>query len=86
MEPRWYAPAMRDDPPNIQRTTVEIDMDALELARHDLGTTTTKDTVRAALMFVHQQVRLKRAADLIRSGAMNIVQPEDLAELRRVEP
>ncbi len=50
---------MGNDPPRTQRTTVEIDLDALELARRDLGTTTTKDTVGAALTFVHHLVQLR---------------------------
>jgi Arc/MetJ family transcription regulator len=39
------------------RTTIDIDDEALELAASELGTTTKKDTVNAALRFVASRRR-----------------------------
>ena len=64
------------------RTTVEIDLDAYEGARRVLGTTGFRDTVNEALRDVDRRARLQRAAAAIRAGGLNVVTPEDLAELR----
>lgn len=67
----------------LQRTTIELDVDELESAREILGTKTTKETVNRALREVTRAAALRRAAALVRQGDLNIVQPEDLPELRR---
>ena len=68
------------------RTTIELDVDALEQARELLGTTTIKDTVTEALREVVRMAKLKKAADLVRRGGLrelNIVHADDLPHLRR---
>ncbi len=67
----------------LRRTTVDLDFDALERARQILGTRTTKDTVNGALRELNRAAALRQAAALVRLGELDIVQPEDLAELRR---
>ena len=66
------------------RTTVELDMQAIERAQELLGTTTIRETIDRALHEVVRLRALQRAADLVRGGKLNLVTPEDLAELRRV--
>jgi Arc/MetJ family transcription regulator len=67
----------------IHRTTVDIDLDLYEEARAVLGTRGYRDTIEAALRETARRERLRRAADLIRSGALNLVTPEELEALRR---
>jgi Arc/MetJ family transcription regulator len=74
---------MKGTRPATQRTTVEIDAVELERARTTLGTRTTRDTVNRALREVNRHADLRRAAALVRAGALDIVAPEDLPELRR---
>ena len=62
---------------------MDLDVDELETAKHVLGTATTRDTINAALREVNRQAALRRAASLVRAGGLNIVQPEDLTDLRR---
>jgi Arc/MetJ family transcription regulator len=69
--------------PSVHRTTIDLDVNELQLARETLGTTTTKDTVNRALREVNRTAALRRAAALVRHGDLNIVQPDDLASLRR---
>lgn len=72
----------------IHRTTVELDMHALRRARDVLGTSTIRETIDRALHEVDRFAALRRAADTIRSGGLrelNIVRPEDLPDLRKVE-
>ena len=66
------------------RTTVDLDMQAIEQAREVLGTTTIRETIDRALNEVVRFQKLKRAADLIRAGNANLATPEDLTKLRRV--
>jgi hypothetical protein len=68
----------------IHRTTVDIELDAFEGAREALGTRGYRDTVNGALHAVTRAAALGRGAELIRAGGLNLVTPEDLAELRRV--
>lgn len=68
---------------NTQRTTLVIDLDELERAQNVLGTRTTRDTVNRALREVNRQAALRRAAALVRQGGLDIVEPEELTELRR---
>ncbi len=69
-----------------QRTTLTLDLDELKRARETLGTKTTRETVNQALHEVNRHADLRRAAALVREGGLNIVQPEDLPELRRPRP
>ncbi len=68
---------------NTHRTTLELDLVELRRAKKTLGTKTTRDTVNRALREVNRQADLRAAAALVRAGGLNIVQPEDLSELRR---
>ncbi len=65
------------------RTTIEIDREAFEGARRELGTRGYRDTVNGALNEVVRRAALRRGADLIRSGELNLATPEDIEELRR---
>lgn len=44
---------------------------------------TTNGTADRALREVDRQADLRRAAGFVRAGVLNIVQPDDLPELRR---
>lgn len=66
----------------IHRTTVDLDVAALERAREVLGTTTIRETIDRALHEVDRVARLRRGADLILAGDPGLVLPEDLAKLR----
>jgi hypothetical protein len=68
---------------NLQRTTLTLDLDQLKRAQGVLGTKTARDTVNQALREVNRQAALRRAAALVRQEGLDIVQPEDLPELRR---
>lgn len=68
---------------DVQRTTLVLDVDELRRAQRVLGTRTTRETVNQALHEVNRQAALRHAAALVRQGGLNIVQPEDLPELRR---
>ncbi len=57
----------------------------LEQAKHVLGTKTKRETVNRALREVNRMAALRRAADLIRAGGLNIIRPEDLPELRATQ-
>lgn len=65
------------------RTTIEIDRAAFDEARRELGTRGYRDTVNGALRDVVRRAALRRAADAIRSGELDLATPEDIAELRR---
>lgn len=67
----------------IKRTTVDLDLDALELAKEILGTRTTRDTVNTALRTVNRRAALARAAEMIDQGGFDIVEPGELAALRQ---
>jgi hypothetical protein len=69
----------------IRRTTVDLDLTELDAAKKTLGTRTTRDTINTALRQVNRQARLARAAALIAAGGLDIISPEELAALRRVE-
>lgn len=66
-----------------KRTTLEIDLVELQGAKTALGTKTARETVNRALHEVNRQAALRRAAALVRAGGLDIVQPDDLPELRR---
>ena len=71
------------DAQRTQRTTVEIDVDALQAAKAVLGTATTRETIDAALRQVDRRARLARAAALIASGGLETVAPQELDALRQ---
>jgi Arc/MetJ family transcription regulator len=68
---------------NVQRTTLDLDVDELERARAVLGTSTKRETVNQALREVNRMAALRRAAAIVRSGQLGVPDPEELAELRR---
>ena len=67
----------------MHRTTISVELDALKQAQRVLGTRGYVDTINGALREVARQDALRRAAALVRSGGLDDVAPEDLAELRR---
>lgn len=79
----YLAMAGTDRGTNTQRTTLVLDLDELERAQIVLGTRTIRDTVNRALREVNRQAALRRAAALVRQGGLDIVEPEELTELRR---
>ena len=66
-----------------QRTTVELDMRRVRRVQKMLGTKTMRETIDKALHEVERHETLRRGADVIRKGGLNIVRPEDLPRLRR---
>jgi len=70
----------------IKRTTVDLDLDELSAAREILGTQTTRDTINTALREVRRRAALARAAEMIALGGLDIIEPEELAALRRARP
>lgn len=67
----------------IRRTTVDLDLDELELAKKALGTRTARDTINSALRDVNRRARLQRAAKLVMDGALDVPTPDELAGIRR---
>jgi hypothetical protein len=66
------------------RTTVEIELEAYEEARRELGTRRYRDTINKALREIGRQAALRRGANLIREGKLELVAPDELAHVRRV--
>jgi Arc/MetJ family transcription regulator len=68
----------------VSRTTIDLDDDNLAAAARELGTTSTEDTVNAALEFVASRRRRAEAFDdpLI-WGTSDLADPEVRAEARR---
>jgi Arc/MetJ family transcription regulator len=67
----------------IHRTTIDLDLDALDRARELLGTNTIRETVDKALREVDRRAALREFADEIRAGRFHAPTPEELAEMRR---
>lgn len=67
----------------VKRTTVDLDVDEVARAKEVLGTTTTRETISAALRQVARRAALAEAAEYVASGRMQVVSPEELAELRK---
>ncbi len=67
----------------VHRTTVDIDVDSFDRARSALGTRGYRDTINEALREVARIVALRDGAALIRQGGLDVVEPEELGELRR---
>jgi hypothetical protein len=66
------------------RTTVDIELEAYEEARRELGTRGYRDTINQALREIGRQAALRRGANLIREGGLDVVSPEELAQMRHV--
>ncbi len=66
----------------VHRTTIDIEISPYERAREALGTRGYKDTVNEALRAVDRAAQLRRGADLIRAGGLDLTTPEELEELR----
>ena len=67
-----------------QRTTVELDMRKVRRVQKMLGTKTMRETIDKALHEVERHEALRRGADVLRKGGLNIVRPDDLPKLRQV--
>ena len=67
-----------------QRTTVELDMRKVRRVQKMLGTKTMRETIDKALHEVERHDALRRGADVLRKGGLNIVRPDDLPKLRQV--
>jgi hypothetical protein len=65
------------------RTTIEIEVPAFEGAREVLGTKGYKETVNEALRVVSRGEQLRRGAEQIRAGTLDLITPEQLEEQRR---
>jgi hypothetical protein len=72
-----------NDAATTHRTTIDIEVPAFEEAREVLGTKGYKQTVNEALRIVSRGEQLRRGAERIRSGALDLTTPEELAELRK---
>jgi hypothetical protein len=69
--------------PATRRTTVELDLAAVRRAQELLGTSTIHETIDRALREVDRRAALRAGADLIRTGRLDIVRPEDVPRLRK---
>jgi Arc/MetJ family transcription regulator len=67
----------------IHRTTIEIEVPAFEGAQKALGTAGYKETVNEALRVVSRGDLLRRGARAIRSGDLELIDPDELAKVRR---
>ncbi len=72
-----------DEAIRTHRTTIEIEVPAFEGAREALGTAGYKETVNEALRVVSRGELLHRGAELIRSGAFDLITPAELQRLRQ---
>jgi hypothetical protein len=70
-------------PDRTHKTTIEVEVEAYRRARSALGTRGYKDTVNEALKAVDRAARLRRGADLIRAGGLDLPTPDELEEIRR---
>jgi len=68
----------------IHRTTIEIEVPAFEGAQKALGTAGYKETVNEALRVVSRGDLLRRGARAIRSGDLELIDPDELAKLRQL--
>jgi len=67
----------------VHRTTVDIELDALEEAKVVLGTSGYRDTINGALREVARIQKLRRLADRIRSGDLDLLTPEEARRIRQ---
>jgi Arc/MetJ family transcription regulator len=80
---RYTAPPIKLTATQVHRTTVDIEVDALEEAKAVLGTTGYRDTVNGALREVARIQKLRRLADRIRSGELTTITPEEARAIRQ---
>jgi len=66
----------------LHRTTVDIDVEVFDRARVALGTRGYRDTIDEALRQAGRRAALRRTADAVRAGGLELVRPEDFADLR----
>jgi Arc/MetJ family transcription regulator len=66
------------------RTTIEIEVPAFEGAQKALGTAGYKETVNEALRVVSRGDLLRRGARAIRSGDLELIDPDELAKSRQL--
>jgi flagellar hook-basal body complex protein FliE len=71
-----------DMPPQMHKTTVEVDLNQLRKAQQNLGTHGFKETINRALEDVNQRAALARAAQYIAEGRMSVPTLEELWEMR----
>ncbi len=67
----------------MHKTTVEIDLDALEEAQRHLGTSGFKETLNRALEEVNAGARARQAAQYVAEGRMSMPTLEELREMRK---
>ena len=67
----------------MHKTTVEIDLDALQEAQRTLGTSGFKETINRALEEVNARARAGRAAQYVAAGRMSMPSLEELQEMRK---
>lgn len=65
------------------RTTIEIEVPAFKGAQKALGTAGYKETVNEALRVVSRGDLLHHGARAIRSGELELIDPDELAKLRQ---
>lgn len=68
---------------SIKRTTIDLDMNAVDDAMEILGTSSIRETVDVALREVARRKKLRELAELIRQGKLGAPTPEQLVEMRR---
>lgn len=68
----------------MHRTTIDLDLEAVEKSAEFLGTRGYKETVNAALRHVAREAELAAAAEYWRSGRLSLPSEEELREMRRV--
>lgn len=73
------APPRRKRAPSVRKTSFEVDFDKLEAARELLGTRTLTETVDAALDEVVKREQRKVLLELLRSGALELNNPDVMA-------
>jgi len=56
----------------MHKTTIEVDLDALDEAERNLNTKGFKQTVNRALEDVNRRAALKRAAERVRAGDFHV--------------
>lgn len=56
----------------MHKTTIEVDLDALDEAERNLGTSGFKETVNRALDDVNRRAALKKAAERVRAGDFHV--------------
>ncbi len=66
----------------FHKTTVEIDLEALNEAAENLGTRGVKQTINTALKEINRRGALLRAAEYVRAGKLHLPDEETWAGWR----